>query len=416
MPTLTTAAVQNSAVLNCSSEPKSASMSSSWGVIIVPRARAAAKTTPITASMLVRERSSSVQMRKAPRTSANEPPRRGFTPKRRARPMPGAAMVMVKIMEQGRVMAIEPRERLRRERFDWLAETRSRPVHAENGVRMAVDEMKVVGNEEERELMFVLEPVERLVDLFFARDVHARRWLVEEQDIRLADQGECDHGALELPRGQLAQVPRQDGVLEPHGGSCPRHILLSGARNARFGVEEVTRGKRQLPVDVEFLRNIADLRLLRPAYGASVRNGGEERTEERGFAGTVGADDGERLAALDKKRDVLEHDKIAERDVQVLDVKDLLFASRALFHGHDFVSILQEYSRWGRSLEPFETMKRRSAGLALVLCWSTPAFRACSRPRTGSVSFRRRSRSRSAARPFSRSTPFLSWLRERRCS
>src|SRR5688500_17796064 len=74
----------------------------------------------------------------------------------------------------------------------------------------ALDRAELVRDVEDRHSELALEPVEERGKGFLCLDVHARRRLVEDEQVRLAGKGLGDEGTLLLPARQARERPAGD--------------------------------------------------------------------------------------------------------------------------------------------------------------------------------------------------------------
>ena len=103
----------------------------------------------------------------------------------------------------------------------------------------AGDDPEVVRDQDQRGVALRDERSEQIQDLSLDRHVERRRGLVGDQELRLAREGDRDHGALPHPAGELVRVvaeprPRVAGSRPGTGGRPPApRPPPASARNAR---------------------------------------------------------------------------------------------------------------------------------------------------------------------------------------
>ena len=158
-----------------------------------------------------------------------------------------------------------------------------------------------------------------------ARDrVDAERRLVEEQHLRLVDEGAGEaelllHAARELAGeavAERAEVREREEPLEARRALGSRHPV-------EVGVEAEVLLDREVGVEAEALRHVGDAVLDRLGV-AGDRDAGEDRVagggpqhagehaQRRGLAGAVRPDEAEQLAAADLEAQILDRGQLAE--------------------------------------------------------------------------------------------------------
>src|SRR5207245_4688072 len=88
------------------------------------------------------------------------------------------------------------------------------PVEGQHRVRILGCDVDVVRDQQDRDVVRLLEFVERLVEHILAPDVDRGGWFVEEEDVRPIEDGPGDEDALHLAAGQDIQPLREDPGLE----------------------------------------------------------------------------------------------------------------------------------------------------------------------------------------------------------
>src|SRR5439155_21976487 len=79
-----------------------------------------------------------------------------------------------------------------------------RPVQAGDAVHAGTHDPEVVRHEDHGEAELILEGAEEIVETTFALRVHARRWLVHDEEVRLRRDCFRNEHALLLPAGEGA--------------------------------------------------------------------------------------------------------------------------------------------------------------------------------------------------------------------
>jgi len=150
----------------------------------------------------------------------------------------------------------------------------------------------------------MLQATDELVQSLLARLVDPGRRLIEQEDGRVADQGKRDEQPLELSARQRAdRVPGDVGrdVDEAQG---PRDVRLGLPRQRRARSEKVEAGDRDVALEVEVLRDVADPDTGCPADLTLERNRSDEGLEEDRLAGSVRSDDRQRGPSSDAETEI----------------------------------------------------------------------------------------------------------------
>src|SRR5512146_1120603 len=311
--------------------PSRASISSAPEVRMLPTARATAKVTPITASVAMRVRRSTAQMRTAPRSSSASAPQKGLTPMMSAMPMPGSAIcdmgsaastirrMTAKLPMRPAATAIstesasEPRsgvimdmksqrltvdfvERLGRQGRARRSETCATASEAEHVIRVLVDDAQVVRDEKYRHGAGILQPVNHLVELSLPRGIDARCRLIQQQHVGTPEERERDEEALELAARHVTDGCRQHRIRKADGAQRVGLHRGGAAGERRPGAQEITAIERQVPLDVELLGNVAEHRVSRPGDLSGVGQRADQRPQQHRLAGPVRPDDCETAA------------------------------------------------------------------------------------------------------------------------
>ncbi|VXB59327.1 hypothetical protein CITRIK5_50229 [Citricoccus sp. K5] len=150
-----------------------------------------------------------------------------------------------------------------------------------------------------------------LPELLAGSDVHAGGGLVQEQQVRFGQQGECEAQPLLFAAGALADLPAGDlcraGPLE---GGLDRDVAGLAGGDHGHGLLD-----RQVAQQATGLEHGADPALEHGLLrrhpenreGAGRRGGeAEDQVEERGLAGTVGSEQGHDLTSLDLQVDAVD--------------------------------------------------------------------------------------------------------------
>src|SRR5689334_996862 len=115
------------------------------------------------------------------------------------------------------VRPIELFEDFRRERLLRRAEAQAFFIDAKHLRGVAVNKREVVGHGDRRHLIFILQAMDELVDLFLAGFVDRRGRFVENEHVWFAEEREGDERALELSARKVADRRRQNFFIESDG-------------------------------------------------------------------------------------------------------------------------------------------------------------------------------------------------------
>ncbi|OPZ23512.1 MAG: hypothetical protein BWZ02_03186 [Lentisphaerae bacterium ADurb.BinA184] len=155
------------------------------------------------------------------------------------------------------------------------------------------------------------EEADDVLDLTAADGVEARGGFIEDDQLGVVDKGLGEADATGHALGELADGAVAGGAEADHFEELPGAFGAFVGMDAEEGAEEIKRlGGGQVAVEVGFLGKVADA-----AFGLDVAGGlakddelaarGVEQAEEEldggGFAGAVGAEQAEDLAAGDRE-------------------------------------------------------------------------------------------------------------------
>ena len=189
-------------------------------------------------------------------------------------------------------------------------------VQADDARQVRGDPVEVVRREDDRQPAGV-EVVEQVQDLVAQAHVDARRRLVHEQQLGLAEQRARDEHALLLAARQLADVAigeiadvelrEHRGDLRALGAAGPRQPPAVDARHQHA----LAHRHREAPVDRLDLRHVRHPQIGAPRH-AAVRDAhaARQHAQRRRLAGAGGADDADELAPVDREVDV-DEDRLA---------------------------------------------------------------------------------------------------------
>jgi hypothetical protein len=196
--------------------------------------------------------------------------------------------------------------------------------HVDDPVHHRQQRVHVVRGQQDGYLLTPGQVRQQRDDVVTAGDVKVGERLVEQQQLRLADQRMRDHDALLLAAGQLTD-PRAGVSVGPDG---LEHVLyplapLPGRKRQAELVavdtqrDDIRHPQRHVRVDQQLLRDIADGGVLCDRAFCDVLEA-EDDAEQGGLAGAVRTDQAGELALSDVERDVLQDRPAAEADRYVV--------------------------------------------------------------------------------------------------
>ena len=125
----------------------------------------------------------------------------------------------------------------------------SRPRYmTANGRDKLRQQCQIVSDEEQREILFPLQMLEKFDDLSLNGDIESARWFVANQQQRGHRKGSCDTHALSLAAERLVRIALRVGSRQPDSLQQARStILLIAGRS--LGQECVILGSRDDAAD-----------------------------------------------------------------------------------------------------------------------------------------------------------------------
>jgi len=162
---------------------------------------------------------------------------------------------------------------------------------------------------------------DRVVEAILTRLVHPCRRLVEHQDRWTSNERPGDEQPLELAARQRSDRLGGGHCFQPHESQQARDLVSRRASDRGLGVKEIGAGDRQVTLDVELLRYVADLGIFLPPNAALERQRSDERLGEHALAGTVRPYDRERTPMGDLEAEPVENGQSAEPHREVLDIE-----------------------------------------------------------------------------------------------
>ena len=198
------------------------------------------------------------------------------------------------------------------------------------------DEPDDVLDQDERDALLIADPAQQRVELGEPIDAQSHGGLVEQNDLRIADQraGDLDHALLaegQCSRGPIREVRHADEMQCAARLLLRAHFLLAPATQAEAGAEKARCVCRCRPV-IRFSSTVMPLNKLRGLEGApkpklrdvarlaaddrgSVEPDAPllrtmhaaDRVQQRGLAGAVGPDQPANLEPVDIEVDALQH-------------------------------------------------------------------------------------------------------------
>ena len=174
--------------------------------------------------------------------------------------------------------------------------------------------VEIMGGQDDRDAVFV-QVAEQVQDVVAGGDVNAARGLIEQQQLRIAQECTGKEHALLLPTGELADVTfrkigNTEAIKHAHHSSSlratgPRQATSACARHQ----DALEHRDREVPVDSLKLRNVGD---PQTRFSGDRSLAGLERAQEQaqqgGLAGPRGADNPGELILVYVEVDVAQHD------------------------------------------------------------------------------------------------------------
>ncbi len=222
-----------------------------------------------------------------------------------------AARILAEQLDEGRVAA----DLLRVPRAADVA------IEADHLIGGAHHQVQVVGDHQHTAAVAVAQHTDQPVQLGLAGDVDALHRFVEYQQLRLAQQRAGEQHALHLAAGNLLQRA-VDHML---GADFTQRCEGTGAVDTGYQAQEAQHRQGQGGVDVQLLRHVADAQLrLAPDLAAIGLEQAEHGAHQGGLAGTVGADQGDDLAAMHLQLRAFQHILVGEAHMDVIQPQQYL--------------------------------------------------------------------------------------------
>ena len=230
------------------------------------------------------------------------------------------------------VLAVQPGEDLGLHHLVGVAHRDLARGHVDDPVHDRHQRVHVVRGEQDGDLLGPGQPGQHRDDALLAGDVQVGQRLVEQQQLRPADQGVRDHDPLLLAAGQLAD-PGVRVALRADGGEHVADQLAAGpGRQAdtelvavQAEAHHVPDPQRHVRLDGQLLRHVPDRGVTGRAgvaveqhRAAGDRLQAEDDPEQGGLARAVRPDEAGELAGADAERHVAEDLPAAEADADVL--------------------------------------------------------------------------------------------------
>ena len=188
-------------------------------------------------------------------------------------------------------------------------------VEADHPVGRRHHHMQVVGDHQHPAAPPPADVADKPVERRLSGEVDALDRFVEDQQLRVADQGAGQQRPLELAAGKRL-YRRVDQVGDAGLGQRREHRVAGPPDGQRHQPGD---GQRQHRIHRQPLRQIADPQALPPADGSAVRpQQPEQHPDQRRLAGAVGTDQGDDLVGGHFNVDTGEHGVAAERHVDPL--------------------------------------------------------------------------------------------------
>src|SRR5690242_9890168 len=188
------------------------------------------------------------------------------------------ALVMHVKSQRGAVYLLEA---LRSEDLERRSDAcRTGATETQDARGVAVHETELVGHQEKREPLLLLKTVNHRMEPLLTWFIHAGGRLVEQQHGGSAHEGKGEQETLELaprqgPDGLGGVLAEQSHELHQTLNIAPRYLGQHG-----FGAQKIVPGDRQVALDVELLRDVAQPRPVCPTNRASAGHRTDEGLEQ----------------------------------------------------------------------------------------------------------------------------------------
>lgn len=87
--------------------------------------------------------------------------------------------------------------------------------HARGAIAHMIDHVRIVADQHHRQAIILFEIVKQVQDLGLYRHIQRRRRLIQQQDLRLQQQGAHNGHALTLSAGQLMRIAIRQRRIQP---------------------------------------------------------------------------------------------------------------------------------------------------------------------------------------------------------
>jgi len=182
-----------------------------------------------------------------------------------------------------------------------------------------------------RESLFLPEFFQQFAAKLFPFEIHPRRRFIQHQNLRLLHQRLRQQNPLQFAAGQRTQTA-VDHFPALHGLQIIPHLRAEFSRHSekyrtphQSGRQIFQHGQRHVPVEIQFLRHIAETRLLpgespvrRTEFNVPfIRQFAQNGTGQCRFSGTVRSHDRRADAARHRRRDPLKDLHTPDPDIQI---------------------------------------------------------------------------------------------------
>lgn len=198
-------------------------------------------------------------------------------------------------------------------RFEFLRKLR-RGTEVATAVGEVVDTCRVgdrrcevVFDGENGDAVLAIDVIEEGIDLGLALGVDAGGGFVEDEELRVPEEGAGDGDLLALPAGEIADTSMTE-FMHTHGFKSSLDGIGGELLDFAIVIEQLLNGDREAAVLVlESLGDVADGGALDLDGSVSGAEDAEDEVHQGALATPVIADDGDVVAALDLKVELMEN-------------------------------------------------------------------------------------------------------------
>ncbi len=173
---------------------------------------------------------------------------------------------------------------------------------------------------------------------FLAGLVNSGRQFIQQENVGIPQQRECDQQALKLSTGESSNRGFRNFGGNSHKRERLRDIFVGDRGQGFSRGQKIARCNRYVTVEVQLLWNIAELYAFRPANRALERNGAYNGPKEHRLPGAVRPDDSQRCSRRHTEAQIAQGLNVLEADAQISHFEDV--------HQISERPITVAYTRW----------------------------------------------------------------------